>query len=283
MAVSGSYDWTLTRNQIITDALEDLGAIDAGGTLDDADLAVASTKLNGIVKTLKNKHIHLWAVERETKTFVASSAVTNGGSTYRCTKGHTSAATDEPGVGADWTTYWVLDAVDGAGAWVLATAYTSNNEFTVADDTIGIDAAFIRDGGYDYPIDIISYEQYSKIFDKSREGKPYCLVLDMQRTPEVTLYYHPDEITEYVLHYQRIRKLQDFDAAGNHWDGPESWIPLLVKMLRYELAPKFGISLQERLVFKLEADEELKIVKRDDREPEEEEYIKGAFENDYNT
>ena len=49
-------------------------------------------------------------------------------------------------------------------------------------------------------------------------------------------------------------------------------------MLRYELAPKYGISAQERLIFKSEADEALRDAKRYDREPVEEEYIKGAFD-----
>lgn len=35
-------------------------------------------------------------------------AVTNGGETYVCILGHTAAATDEPGVGANWEDYWIL-------------------------------------------------------------------------------------------------------------------------------------------------------------------------------
>jgi len=36
----------------------------------------------------------------------ANDTVSNDGSTYMCTTGHTSSASDEPGVGGSWTTYW---------------------------------------------------------------------------------------------------------------------------------------------------------------------------------
>lgn len=274
MGTSGSYDWTLTRDEIITDALEDLGASNPNTTL----RGQAARKLNGIVKTLRTRHIHLWTVEWVTQTFVVSNAVTNNGTTYRCIKGHTSSATDEPGVGADNSTYWIEDpAATGAVAWDLTTGYTSNNEFTVAADTIGMSDVKIRDAGDDYPVDIISFSEYMKVSDKAEQGRPYQMVFNKQTTPQVILHYHPD-FTTYVLHYLRVRKLQDFDAGTNNWDGPDTWIPLLIKMLRYEMAPKFDVSMQERSVLRSEAEDEMRRVKRDDSEPEDEEYIKGAFE-----
>lgn len=44
--------------------------------------------------------------------YIAGLAVTNGGDTYYCYLAHTSGATTEPGVGADWEDYWTL-ANDG--------------------------------------------------------------------------------------------------------------------------------------------------------------------------
>ena len=40
-------------------------------------------------------------------------AVSNDGSSYICTGTHTSGATTEPGVGADWATVWDLMAAKG--------------------------------------------------------------------------------------------------------------------------------------------------------------------------
>ena len=159
MSTSGSYDWTLTRDEIITDALEDLGASNLNSTL----RGQAARKLNGIVKTLRTRHIHLWTEEWVTQTFVVSSAVTNNGTTYRCIKGHTSSATDEPGVGADSSTYWIVDdAATGAIAWALTTVYTSNNEFTVAEDTLSMSSPYIRDEGNDYDLKIVGFAKDAK-------------------------------------------------------------------------------------------------------------------------
>lgn len=41
--------------------------------------------------------------------------VGNGGSSYVCILDHTSSASDEPGVGASWTTYWAVVAAAGTG------------------------------------------------------------------------------------------------------------------------------------------------------------------------
>ena len=54
--------------------------------------------------------------------------VSNNSKWYECIESHTSAALNEPGVGADWERYWFqLDGAVPAGpaAWVTATAYTT--------------------------------------------------------------------------------------------------------------------------------------------------------------
>jgi hypothetical protein len=43
-----------------------------------------------------------------TTVYSVDDAVTNGGETYVCIVGHTAAAGDEPGVGANWEDYWIL-------------------------------------------------------------------------------------------------------------------------------------------------------------------------------
>lgn len=45
--------------------------------------------------------------------YVVDDAIENDGSSYICISDHTSGATDEPGVGASWTTFWNLLAAKG--------------------------------------------------------------------------------------------------------------------------------------------------------------------------
>ena len=56
------------------------------------------------------------------------SFVTNGGSTYICHLSHTANSTNQPGVGSDWTTYWMItDNISTTTytipAWVSGTSY----------------------------------------------------------------------------------------------------------------------------------------------------------------
>lgn len=48
-------------------------------------------------------------------SYVVPDSVTNGGFSYICIDGHVSSATDEPGVGANWRTYWTILMVPPGG------------------------------------------------------------------------------------------------------------------------------------------------------------------------
>lgn len=74
--------------------------------------------------------------------------VSNDGSDYQCLAAHTSSATDEPGTGVNWTTYWTLTGATGAyTAWALSTAYTVNGPNTDASLVKHGDSLVIAFGG----------------------------------------------------------------------------------------------------------------------------------------
>lgn len=69
-----------------------------------------------------------WSVAASYAVTPNYDVVTNNGSTYRCKLAHTAGLTDEPGVGANWATYWELMAQRGGGlnwrgAWATSTYY----------------------------------------------------------------------------------------------------------------------------------------------------------------
>lgn len=75
MALSASYDFNLTRNEIITEALRDIGVIDEGNSTPTADqLAVGVKRLNMIVKNLQVRGIFLWTEVIVATDMVASTA-----------------------------------------------------------------------------------------------------------------------------------------------------------------------------------------------------------------
>jgi hypothetical protein len=76
MAMSGSYDWVLTRDQVITGALRKLAVLPSGGTPSTAQVNDAAESLNAIVKAFHADGMPLWAITSTTFT------VTSGTSSY---------------------------------------------------------------------------------------------------------------------------------------------------------------------------------------------------------
>jgi len=74
MATSGSIDFTLTRDTIIADALELIGAIGIGDTPTSADYTTCARTLNMMVKAWQGQGIHLWTETEMTVTLVVDQA-----------------------------------------------------------------------------------------------------------------------------------------------------------------------------------------------------------------
>ncbi len=274
MALSGSYDFTMTRDTIISAAFRKSGISTPNAT----DVTNAAEALNLICKALQTDN-EIWTRNWTQKTFSASSEVTGtDGSIYTCILSHTSAASNKPVTGANYSTYWIVKGTTG-GTWVTATAYVSIGDFTLTDETVDIEKAFIRDtNSNDYPVRIVPLTEYLSILDKSNTGRPYMLVFDKQLSPVVYLYYQPD-VTTYVLHYLRIKRLQDFDASADNPDFPVHWFRYLVYALSAEIAPdlqKLSVGEIDRL--ELKATKLLNDAISISNETSDGEFIKGAFE-----
>lgn len=213
-----------------------------------------------------------------TKTFSAASEVTGtDGLIYTCIRSHTSAASNKPITGADWSTYWKQTSSTG-GVWATATAYSAIGDFEVAADTIGIEQAMMRDAsGYDHPVDIITRNDYLLIGDKATTAElPTKLCFDDKLTPRVFLWPQPSS-TAYVLHYLRVRALEDFDAATDNPDLMAKWIRALIYRLADDLADEYGIILQERGYLSSKGGALVKKAKNADRGAPAQTFVKSAF------
>mgnify|MGYP006378777919 CR=1 FL=1 len=84
MTTSASYNWEMTRNEIITDALALCGAVDENDTPSAAQYTKGARVLNGIIKTMSGPvGMPLWAIT--TKSF----ALTANAATYTIGVGQT--------------------------------------------------------------------------------------------------------------------------------------------------------------------------------------------------
>jgi hypothetical protein len=76
MATSGSYNFTLNRDGIIQEALENCRVITPGEVPESQHTATAARSLQVIVKEASNKGIRLWALTEKTQTVTGTSAFT---------------------------------------------------------------------------------------------------------------------------------------------------------------------------------------------------------------
>ena len=72
MATSGSYDFTITRDQIIAGALRLLGVIGQGDTPDAAQLSDCSEALNLLIKAWEAEGLPLWSIKIQAIPVAAS-------------------------------------------------------------------------------------------------------------------------------------------------------------------------------------------------------------------
>ncbi len=74
MATSGSTDWTLNRDQVITGALRKLAVLGSGATPSSAQTSDASEALNALVKAFHADGMPLWAITNYTFTQVSGTS-----------------------------------------------------------------------------------------------------------------------------------------------------------------------------------------------------------------
>ena len=279
LLTSSSTDFSLTRSKIIKRAFRKAGIVGAGQNLEPEMNDDGIELLNLIVhEDLPNEDIWLWQREWATKTFSAASEVTGSdGNIYTCMRSHTSASTNKPIAGADWSTYWKLTGSTG-GTWVTSYDYSAAGDFTLDTDLLDIQQAFIRQNNVDFPLKIISLNKYLNYYDKSCTSTPSTLVIEKTKTPRVYLWPQPND-TDVVLHYLKIRKLQDFDNSDDAPDMPQYAYHTLIKMLAYQLTFDYPSSAPLRQALKLERDEAIYKLKNKDTDTDEYNFVAGSFRN----
>ncbi len=250
MALSGSYDFNLARSEIIRMALEKVGVLEPNGAPTSEQDTSAARELDSMVKSWEGEGINLWSVDWTTQTLSASTIIAGtDGNDYECVRNHTSANSNKPIAGADYTSYWKATGGTGAGAvWASATAYTSICNYSLNQNIIGIKEAFLRRDNYDTPLNIISESDYMGFGNKSTAGQPTSIWFRRLHTPEIFLYSYPDTVTD-VVHMAVIRKSQDMDTASNEADFLSGWLDALTYGLAARLADTYSLPLAERQQF----------------------------------
>ena len=283
MATSGSVNWTLARDAIITSALRKLRRIDPNLTVPAIDITTGTEALNMMIKAWQTDNVFLWLNEElclfqqyNTQFYTLgptgtgncglladsfktqlSVAAASGATTFTVDDDDDMTDGDYLGIQLDggtiqWTTVSGTPAANVVtpAAALTGAAAIDNWVFTYTTKTsrpVKITEARVRDtDDVDTPIDIVtSRTQFLSQTDKDSTGR----VLEVHYNPDITdgqLYTWPVCGTGDIT--DRIimsiqRVIEDFDASTNNFDGPPEALAALTWGLAVEIAPEYGVDL----------------------------------------
>lgn len=209
MALSGSTNFTLDRDTIITDALIITGVLAEGETPSANQITSVGRTLNMIAKAWQSHGLNLW--KRTTAQLTGLSA---GTSSYVVGTGGTNGITERP--------YEILKA------WRR-------------QDPTGTPV--------DIPIRIVSRDEYDSLPDKSQSGTIILIYYDRQRdsgtvtsTSKIYVWHTHETSSTDQLWLTYVRPIQDFDAATDEPDFPQDAYLALTYAVALGICPKYGIN-----------------------------------------
>jgi hypothetical protein len=279
MTTSGSYDFSVKRDELIKASLRVLGVIATGESLTPDEINDASQALNIMLKAWQNNDIGLW-LNKEAVLYLEyqEDAYSLGPTADHCTLSSvetevaTAAATGDATITVDSATGISnadkigIQLDDGTLQWTTVNGAPVGNVITltaVTTDTVAVDnvvyayttkaqrpldiieARLRNHSNIDTPLYLGSRREYMNLSDKTTDGVPTQLFYDRQLATGV-LYTWPrcNDVQ------QRIRMtlkypIQDMDALNNDFDFPQEWYRALKFNLAVEVAPEFGIEASQ--------------------------------------
>jgi hypothetical protein len=280
MATSNSFDYSLTANDIITDALENIGALPAGEPIQSEDQTTALRSLNMMVKqwsanfdfapglkAFSRKHGYVFMQKDQgvynigptgdnaSLSYVSTTmrvAGTATATTLEITSSTGMTAADKIGILLDsgtiqWTT--ISSVTDGDTIVIPASGLTSaaaagNRIFTYTTKLIRpliIEDCQVRDvTGNDTTIYPMTTQYYEGIGVKNADGFPTYYRYDNTLT-NGTLYFDVQPSdATNVAYLTFLAPSEDYDSATDSMAYPQEWYMALSQGLSKLIAPKFG-------------------------------------------
>ena len=281
MATSGSIDFSVSRDDIITESLELMGVLGEGQSPSTDQITSMSRTLNMLVKTWQAEGLNLFAIQ---KLYVYLEKDKNEYSLGSTTSDHISAeynrtTTTIAGITTDTTItvtsvddmtasdYIGIKLSDGTMHWTtigsiaslvvtidtaLPSAMDSGSTVffytTKANRPMKISNVVVTDSiaDRDIPIWMISRQEYIELPDKTSDGVVNSIYYDPQITLGI-LHVWPE--TNSVDKYLKVwvqRTLEDFDASSDNPDFPQEWFLPIAFNLSALSCTKYGVPRVQR-------------------------------------
>jgi len=213
-----SSTYTVTRDQIITQALRKLGVLEIGSTPDADTVADAAVSLNLLIKQFSTEGLKLWKISELIIPLTSGQTTyTLGGSSSSLmydSLNPTVAITDKP-----------LKVIQG---------FYRNKQSTPAIDT---------------PVMLVSKQEYNVLGSKFSTGTANTIFYDPRKLNGVLYVYLTPDVnaqTNLELHIVAQLPLDDLNTALDIPDFPNEWMNCLVWSLADELALQYGVPMNSR-------------------------------------
>uniref|UniRef100_A0A6M3ILB3 Putative structural protein n=1 Tax=viral metagenome TaxID=1070528 RepID=A0A6M3ILB3_9ZZZZ len=283
MATSGSTDYNVDRNDIIDEALEQIGRKAAEQTIPNAIYASCGRSLNMLIKAWGAEGIGLWK-DREIAVFQAYEGYSidigpsgdHATESYVKTEIETAAASGDATIEVDsisgitngdyigielddktlqWTT---INGVP-AGTTITLTAVLTdaaavdNHVYTYTTKAVrplGFSEARVHYGNGDTEnsIEIIGRKEYMEISNKLSTGVANSVYYDPQLTDGVLKVWSACNDVKNWLMMTAQMPIEDFDAGTDDADFAQEWFLPLSLNLAVLIAPKFGVTVSKTLM-----------------------------------
>ena len=280
MATSGSFDFSCTASDVITEALESIGVLADGATVTTNDQTSLLRTLNMMVKqwsgnldfapglkafSRKVGYVFLQknqgsyslgpSGDNATLSYVSTTmriAGTATATTLEITSSTGMTAADKIGIELDsgtiqWTT--ISSVTDSDTIVIPASGLTSavaagNRIFAYTTKLIRplyIETAVLRDtDGNDTPMFPMSFPEYEQISSKAADGMPLRYQYDNTLTNGTLKLDIEPSDVTYVMRVNFMAPAEDYDAVANDIAYPQEWFLPLSLGLGKLSGPKFG-------------------------------------------
>jgi len=285
VATSGSIDFSATRDDIIIEALEQMGVLAEGQTPSADQLTSMARTLNMLVKAWQGEGLNLFALqklyvylEKDKQEYDLGSTTTDHFSNEfnQTTTTAAAVATDTTIDVTSVTNMAVSDYIgiklsDGTMQWTTVTNITTltltlNDALTGAMDSgtliyfytskanrpMKIVNVVLRDSTseQDTPIWTTSRQEYIELPNKGSDGAVNQIWYDPQvGTGILSVWPQSDTVDKYLVIWVQ-RTLEDFDSATDDADYPQEWLLPLALNLAALSCTKYGVPRFDRVYIK---------------------------------
>lgn len=213
MAVSGTTNFTVSRDDVIKAAMRGLSVLEESASPTADSITNASMSLNLIIKNWQKEGIKLWTISEIAIPLSANKLSYSIGPAIT-TSDFTS---DKP--------------------MKVMQSFLRNNQVTPP---------------IDIPMQVISRQEYNMLGSKSSVGLINSVYYQPLATNGIiTVFMNPDSTTSanYVLYLTVQRQLMDVNVGSDNFDFPSEWFLALKWALMSEMSSDYDKTIQDRTYY----------------------------------